>query len=132
VNRNYSSVAARARHRCEYCQAPEAVFNFPFEVEHIVPRQSGLAQEANLALACRSCNLFKADSTHGVDPQTNRAVRLYHPRVDRWDEHFYPNASGELQGRTEIGRATIAQLRMNAPAQVAARLLWVRLGIYPA
>lgn len=37
MNPRYASVAARAGHRCEYCHAPEAVFNFPFEVEHVVP-----------------------------------------------------------------------------------------------
>jgi HNH endonuclease len=132
VNRNYSSVAARAGHRCEYCQAPEAVFNFPFEVEHIVPGQSGPELEANLALACRSCNLFKTDSTHAVDPETNQVVRLYHPRTDRWDEHFRLLPSGELEGRTTIGRATIEQLRLNTEAQVAARQLWMRLAVYPA
>ena len=37
MNPNYPFVAERACHRCEYCHAPEAIFNFPFEVEHIVP-----------------------------------------------------------------------------------------------
>jgi hypothetical protein len=35
MNPHYRVVAQRAGHRCEYCRAPEAVFNFPFEVEHI-------------------------------------------------------------------------------------------------
>ena len=37
MNPRYAPVAERAGHRCEYCRAPEAIFNFPFEVEHIVP-----------------------------------------------------------------------------------------------
>lgn len=37
MNPRYGQVAFRAEHRCEYCHAPEAVFNFPFEVEHITP-----------------------------------------------------------------------------------------------
>ncbi|MCC5618360.1 hypothetical protein LC605_25405 [Nostoc sp. CHAB 5836] len=42
MNRYYAAIAQRASHRCEYCQAPELIFNFPFEVEHIIPlsRQS--------------------------------------------------------------------------------------------
>jgi hypothetical protein len=32
MNPHYEVVALRAGHRCEYCHAPEAVFNFPFEV----------------------------------------------------------------------------------------------------
>ena len=37
MNPGYEAVALRAGHRCEYCRAPEAVFNFPFEVEYIIP-----------------------------------------------------------------------------------------------
>jgi hypothetical protein len=37
MNPRYSVVAPRAAHRCEYCHAPECIFNFPFEVEHFVP-----------------------------------------------------------------------------------------------
>jgi 5-methylcytosine-specific restriction endonuclease McrA len=63
MNPFYTLVADRAAHLCEYCHAPELVFNFPFEVEHIVPRSLGGADaEFNLALACRSCNLRKGTS----------------------------------------------------------------------
>ncbi|MGG6267424.1 HNH endonuclease [Leptolyngbya sp. AN03gr2] len=37
MNPFYSRVADQAGHCCEYCHAPEVVFNFPFEVEHIMP-----------------------------------------------------------------------------------------------
>jgi hypothetical protein len=37
MNPSYHEIARRALHRCEYCHAPELVFNLPFEVEHIVP-----------------------------------------------------------------------------------------------
>jgi 5-methylcytosine-specific restriction endonuclease McrA len=52
----------RAGHRCEYCHAPEIAFNFPFDVEHFIPTsKQGSDDDANLALACRSCNLHKAN-----------------------------------------------------------------------
>jgi pyruvate-formate lyase-activating enzyme len=35
----YTLVAKRAKHRCEYCHAPEIIFNLAFEVDHIVPRE---------------------------------------------------------------------------------------------
>ncbi len=38
MNRLYPLVAQRAGHRCEYCRAPEEIFSFPFEVEHINPK----------------------------------------------------------------------------------------------
>jgi hypothetical protein len=54
MNPHYPEVALRAGHRCEYCHAPEAVFNLPLEVEHIVPMaRGGEDAAANWALACR-------------------------------------------------------------------------------
>lgn len=71
MNLRYSAVSRRAAHRCEYCRAPEAVFNFPFEVEHVTPLcRDGADEPTNLALACRSCNLYKADHLTGTDPVT--------------------------------------------------------------
>lgn len=35
-HRHYAAVAARARHLCEYCRAPERVFNLELEVDHVV------------------------------------------------------------------------------------------------
>jgi hypothetical protein len=52
VNPRYPPVAERAAYRCEHCHAPEIVFNFPFEVEHIVPQaRGGSDHDSNLALA---------------------------------------------------------------------------------
>jgi 5-methylcytosine-specific restriction endonuclease McrA len=71
MNARYPFIAERAGHRCEYCHAPEAIFNFAFEVEHIVPSAlQGPADDANLALACRACNLHKADQLSGLDEST--------------------------------------------------------------
>ncbi|MGF1576501.1 MAG: HNH endonuclease [Cyanophyceae cyanobacterium] len=125
--------AQRANHRCEYCQAPEVVFNFPFEVEHIIPlSRQGSNNEANLALACRSCNLRKSNRISGVTAGSNTDVRFFHPRSDRWDDHFQPHIdSGEIVGKTQIGTITVEYLEMNSSAQVAARQLWIRLGLFP-
>jgi len=133
MNPRYAQVALRAEHRCEYCHAPEAVFNFPFEVEHIIPvSRGGTDIETNWALACRSCNLRKATHVSGVDPESQGAVRLFHPREDRWEEHFQAAPeSGEIKGLTAVGRTTIARLEMNSEAQIAARRQWMRLGLFP-
>jgi hypothetical protein len=132
MNPRYASVAQRAGHRCEYCHAPEAVFNFPFEVEHIIPvSRKGKDAETNWALACRACNLYKAAHTIGVDPESQAELRLFHPRQDHWEEHFQGNReSGELFGLSAIGRATIARLEMNSQAQLVARRQWMRLGLF--
>ncbi|MGC8638490.1 MAG: HNH endonuclease [Isosphaeraceae bacterium] len=89
MNPRYPAVAERARYRCEYCQAPEAIFNLGFEVEHIVPTsRNGKDEASNWALACRSCNLHKSDHLGGFDEVTEQASRLFHPRLDLWKAHF--------------------------------------------
>lgn len=134
MNPNYPLVAERAGHRCEYCHAPEAVFNMPFEVEHIIPlAKDGLDEESNWALACRSCNLNKSDHIDGIDPVTQQRVRLFHPRNDKWTDHFAVERGllFKLQGLTPIGRTTIEQLRMNSDLQIAARAQWIELQLFP-
>ena len=133
MNPLYPAIAERAGNRCEYCRAPELVFNDLFEVEHIVPvSQGGSDDTANLALACRSCNKYKSDFQAGTDPHTQRTARLFHPRQEEWSQHFrYDEETEEIQGRTPIGRATISRLQMNRMAQIAARRFWIRLDLFP-
>ena len=72
MNPHYPLVAPRAAHHCEYCRAPEAVFNMAFEVEHIIPPlHGGLDEASNWALACRSCNL--CTSPTALPPATPKA-----------------------------------------------------------
>jgi hypothetical protein len=133
MNPHYPLVAQRAAHRCDYCRAPEAIFNFPFEVEHIIPTsRDGSDDEPNCALACRACNLYKSDQLEGLDEVAQEVVRLFHPRRDRWDEHFrIEMESGTVLGLTPTGRATVTILQMNRPIQLAARRQWMLLGLFP-
>ena len=133
MNPRYPLVAQRAAHQCEYGRAPEAVFNFPFEVEHIVPPVHGGGDDAtNWALSCRSCNLHKSAHLQGTDAETQTTARLFQPRMDRWAEHFrVESATGAFIGLTAVGRATVARLQMNTPAQLAARRQWIRLRLFP-
>jgi hypothetical protein len=133
VNPRYPAVAERAAYRCEYCHAPEIVFNFPFEVEHIVPQaRDGSDEPENLALACRSCNLFKSDFETGQDEEGQAEVPLFHPRRDPWEQHFRMSVeSAEILGITPAGRATVARLQMNRPRQIAARRRWIQLDLFP-
>jgi hypothetical protein len=133
MNPHYAQVALRAGHRCEYCHAPEAVFKFPLEVKHIVPlSRGGDDSAANWALACRACNLYKATHLTGSNPESHAVVRLFHPREDRWEEHFHIGIqSGEIMGCSPVGRATATRLEMNSMAQMTARQQWMRLGCFP-
>lgn len=109
------------------------MFNFPFEVEHIVPTSRGGADdESNLCLACRACNLRKADRLTATDSLTRQEVPLFHPREQRWEEHFRADLeSGEIDGLTPTGRATVICLDLNHPLQIAARQLWIDLRLFP-
>ena len=133
MNPRYALVSARAGHRCEYCHAPEAIFNFPFEVEHVIPPgHAGSDSEDNWALACRSCNLFKSDAVHGTDSEARMTVALFHPRHEVWEEHFAAVVGeGTVIGLTPTGRATVDRLRMNSPTQRFARQQWHRLDLFP-
>ena len=132
MNPYYLIVAERAGHFCEYCRAPEAVSNFPFEIDHFDPLSKGGSKEPeNLVLSCRSCNAFKAFHQIGLIKDTG-SVRLFNPRRDVWDEHFqFDRMNYEVTGLTEIGSGTVNRLQLNSPAQIQARELWVKFGIFP-
>ncbi len=133
MNPLYEIVASRANYRCEYCKAPEQVFNFPFNVDHIHPvSKGGNNDPENLALACESCNLYKSDFVDGIDSNTNLEVMLFNPRVDGWKVHFeFRLTTGELVGITPTGRATIKRLNFNSDFHIRARKHWARISVYP-
>jgi HNH endonuclease len=134
MNPHYDRVAEQAQHRCEYCRAPEWIFNFPFDVEHIFPVSlGGLDDDLNLALSCRSCNLHKGNRICSLDSESNNAeVRLFNPRQDQWSEHFQVDLEpGMIIGTTPIGRVTVRCLGMNRQSQLTARLFWIRVNLFP-
>jgi 5-methylcytosine-specific restriction endonuclease McrA len=89
MNELAGAVQRRAVYRCEYCGVPQAAFRRPFHLEHIIARQHGGGTvPENLALACWQCNLKKGPNLTGIDPETGRVTRLFHPRKDNWQDHF--------------------------------------------
>lgn len=113
-------VEARADGRCEYCRRyQDLVGETFFEVEHILPRsRGGLTVPANLALACRRCNVLKADATAALDRRTGRLVALFNPCRDNWRDHFRRSRDLlRIYGRTTTGRATCDLLRWNSAGE---------------
>jgi len=133
VNPAYPFVAERAGWRCEYCHAPGQAFNFPFEIDHIIPRSAhGDDSPDNLALACGACNVFKRETTFGQEEGQSGRIGLYNPRLDKWTDHFQADGeTGEIVVLTACGRVTISLLRMNSDFQRRSRRHWVRLGLFP-
>ena len=105
-------VRDRAGCRCEYCRCHQDYLPLvTFHVEHIVARQhNGTDDESNLCLACHWCNFHKGPNlaTH-MDGQL---VPLFHPRTQRWDEHFAVEGD-RIVGLTPVGRGTVELFNMN-------------------
>ncbi|WP_406699333.1 HNH endonuclease signature motif containing protein [Singulisphaera sp. Ch08] len=121
----------RAKSRCEYCQLPNEFSPLTYEIDHIIARKhQGPTTAENLALTCFFCNSYKGPNIAGVDPESGRIVRLFHPRKDRWKRHFAWNGP-LLIGQSRIGRATIAVLEINHPEFVAWREVLIREGAFP-
>jgi hypothetical protein len=68
-----------------------------------------------------------------ADPESGLTVRLFHPRLDRWSDHFRwsPSNPTILLGLTPCGRATIERLQMNHRNLILARVLLRTLGLFP-
>ena len=73
-----------------------------------------------MALSCARCNFLKGPNLSGIDPSSGAVVRLFHPRRDKWIEHFRWEGP-RLVGRTDCGRATVTVLGMNGDVRVEAR-----------
>ena len=114
-------VVLRAGDRCEYCRLAQKGQEATFHIDHILPKVAGgRTAAANLALACVSCSLRKEARRSAIEPSTNRRVALFHPRRQRWRDHFRWEGF-RIVGLTPTGRATVAALQMNRPLILAIR-----------
>lgn len=123
-------VRARARERCEYCRFHQSHEPFHrFHIEHIVAEvHRGTDDPGNLALACHHCNERKGTNLSGIDPLRRRVVRLFDPRHQIWSRHFRFDEA-IVVGRTQVGRATVAVLAMNAPERIELRRELIAEGV---
>src|SRR5947209_8764297 len=91
------AVAQRAQNCCEYCRSQARFAVQGFSVEHVEPHSgAGETVPENLALACQGCNNHKYKKTQGRDPATGILVPLFHPRNQRWRDHFTWNDDATL------------------------------------
>ncbi len=103
-------VVQRANGRCEYCGLAQVGQEATFHIDPV--SADGPTTESNLALACTSCSLRKEARRTAVDPQTGRKVSLFHPRRQRWLDHFRWEGMTVI-GLSATGRATVSALTMN-------------------
>ena len=63
-----------------------------------------------------------------MDAETHEITRLFHPRRNRWEEHFLWDGS-YLIGSTAIGRTTVDVLSINLLERVELRRTLMAIGI---
>ncbi len=115
-------VRQRAGDCCEYCRLPQSFGDYlPFHVEHIHAQQHVVDDSLeNLAFACPDCNRHKGPNLTTFIEGTRDIIALFHPRKDRWIEHFeYRGAI--LFGLTPTGEATVRLLKINTVDRVEMR-----------
>ncbi|MFQ4136914.1 HNH endonuclease [Nodosilinea sp. PGN35] len=126
-------VRADAKNRCGYCLSQQKYVLGILEIDHIVPKAVGGADnEENLWLACRLCNAYKGTQTAAKDPITRLTVNLFNPRLQTWQQHFrWINDGVLIEGKTDVGRATVVALQLNNPYAVMVRQAWISAGWHP-
>ncbi len=126
-------VGARADGCCEYCKSQARIATQSFSIEHILPKHRGGETEIeNLAFSCQGCNNSKFTKIDARDPDSKKVVPLYHPRKQKWREHFEWNDDFTLIiGLTPTGRATVMALRLNREELVNLRRLMYVTGDHP-
>jgi len=126
-------VTERAGECCEYCHGQAKYASDSFSSDHIKRReQQGETEPENLALSCFGCNQHKGKRTSALDPVTNQVVPLFHPRQNRWEEHFaWSDDSTLVLGLTPTGRATITALQLNRVGLVNLRGVLYDIGEHP-
>jgi hypothetical protein len=100
----------------------------PHEIDHIIAQKhDGQTEANNLALSCAVCNKRKGSDIASIDPETGQVIPLYHPRRERWPEHFHLDGS-RFTALTPTGRVTIRLLQLNHPDRIAERELLLIAG----
>src|SRR5439155_9118383 len=116
-------VEARAGGCCEYCRSRADYCPESFSMDHILASiLGGPTTEENLANSCQGCNNRKHAKTVGRDPASDNEVPLFHPRQQRWRDHFaWRESFTQIVGLTLTGRATVFELELNRPGLVNLR-----------
>jgi len=119
----------RAGGCCEYCLIPETAVLVSHEVDHIIAQKhGGLTESENLALSCTVCNKYKGTDLASLDPETGAVTPLFHPRQERWIDHFRL-VGVEIVSLTATGRVTVRLLQLNHSDHIEDRNLLLAAGM---
>jgi HNH endonuclease len=124
-------VVERASNCCEYCLLHQDLVAFTHQVDHVIgEKHRGQTSLDNLALSCTVCNRRKGSDIGSIDPQTGNLVSLFNPRTQQWVDHFRLDGV-HIVGLTEVGRATVEFLQLNAFERLIERDALIRANLYP-
>ena len=124
------TVYKRANNRCEYCLISQVATFASHQIDHIIAQKhEGLTKLDNLALSCTLCNQYKGSDLTSIDSKTGKIVPLFHPRQDKWLEHFHVT-EGKIIPKTAKGRVTAKLLQFNTKERVEERKLLISAQIY--
>lgn len=125
-------ISQNAQDRCEYCHIHEQYVLKRHEVDHIyAEKHGGETIEDNLCLSCFDCNRYKGSDLCSIDGLSGGLVELYHPRNQRWQDHFQLLPNGFIEPLTPQGRVTVRLLQINSPERIKERHRLMGLGRYP-
>jgi hypothetical protein len=123
-------VIERAGYRCEYCRIHRDDHVLPFEIDHIISeKHRGATSLENLCLSCWDCNKAKGSDIASAYPDTGKATFLFHPRHQRWQDHFRLEAA-RIIPLTPEGRVTEFLLGLNSDERLHERETLIMLGRY--
>jgi len=129
--RTRNLVIKRALGLCEYCLLHESQSFIGFEIDHIISIKHGGSNRANnLAYSCLYCNQYKGSDIGTMLLPSDDYIRFYHPRKDRWNEHFKLEDAIILP-RTPIAESTIKILKLNDTDRLIERQIWLSSNMYP-
>jgi hypothetical protein len=92
------------------------------------PKSTAGRPKENLANCCLLCNRRKGSDLSSIDAETGEIVPLFHPRRDRWLDHFRISG-GSIEPLTSVGRVTVSLLRLNAPDRIEEREQFLATGL---
>jgi hypothetical protein len=112
-------IRKRAKSACEYCGITENDIGGQLTVDHFHPQSKGGDDHSdNLIYCCHRCNSYKSD----YFPEKEGDPKIWNPRIEAFENHFFELDDGKLKGLTPTGNATIVLLRLNRRPLVQYRL----------
>lgn len=109
--------------RCCYCSTYTHDHKALFDLEHVLAQSiypQFMFSLANIAIACKPCNLAKLHDDvlvgkldDGVPTHTD-SYSILHPQIDEWTDHFEFDDLGRIQPTSTKGKVTFKTCKLES------------------